>query len=218
PGAEIAAAVSGQSGWVPWFVAPTGRPIQAGFGETFFRFMAFGSPKPTYDWLSFNLDADLDKIEAARTLLDATNPHLSRFNGRGGKMITYFGWADPALNPVMGVRYYESVMRQVGPSTPDFYRLFMVPGMFHCGGGVGTSTFDAFTPLVEWVEKGTVPQTIVASRIVDGKVVRTRPLCPYPQVAKYKGSGSIDEAASVACSAADARSSAGAGRAPASRP
>src|SRR5262249_52687184 len=223
-GAETAAAAGGPSGWIPWFVAPPGgpgggRPIQANFGETFFRFMAFGSPKPSYDWLAFDLDADLDKIAAARALLDATNPDLSRFKARGGKMITYFGWADPALNPLMGVRYYESVMRTLGPGTGDFYRLFMVPGMFHCGGGIGTSVFDALTPVVEWVEKGTVPQAIAAARVVDGKNVRTRPLCPYPQVARYRGTGSVDEAASFSCSAPPAASSsAAAGRAPASRP
>jgi hypothetical protein len=86
-----------------------------------------------------------------------------------------------------------------GPATADFYRLFMVPGMFHCSGGVGASTFDALTPLVRWVEKGTPPDTILGSRVVDGTVVRTRPLCPYPQVARYKGSGSIDDAANFAC-------------------
>jgi hypothetical protein len=171
-----------------------------------------------YDWLSFNLDADLDKIEAARALLDATNPDLTRFKARGGKMITYFGWADPALNPMMGVRYYESVMKQAGTATADFYRLFMVPGMFHCGGGIGTSVFDAFTPLVEWVEKGTAPQTLPAARIVDGKAVRTRPLCPYPQVAKYKGIGSVDEAANFSCAAAPSIAGAGAPGPPASRP
>jgi len=118
-------------------------------------------------------------------------------------MVSYFGWADPALNPMMGVRYFERVAQQTGPSTADFYRLFMVPGMFHCSGGIGTSTFDALTPLVEWVEKGAAPQTIAASRVVDGKVVRTRPLCPYPQVARYKGNGSIDDAASFACATAE---------------
>ena len=222
-GAETSAAAGGPSGWLPWFVVPAGapaggRPIQANFGETFFRFMAFGAPKPQYDWLTFNLETDLDKIEPARALLDATNPDLSRFKARGGKMITYFGWADPALNPLMGVRYYESVMRLGGSSTADFYRLFMVPGMFHCGGGIGTSVFDAFTPLVEWVEKGTAPQTIAAARVVDGKTVRSRPLCPYPQVAKYKGTGSVDETANFSCAAPAPRSSAGAARGPASRP
>jgi len=81
----------------------------------------------------------------------------------------------------------------------DFYRMFMVPGMAHCGGGVGTSTFDALTPLVQWVEKGTAPATIPASRVVNGSVVRTRPLCPYPQTAIYKGAGSTDDATNFSC-------------------
>src|SRR6185295_18533723 len=173
------------SAWIPWFVAaPDARPIQASFGETFFKNMAFGRPVPEYDWSTFKIESDLDKLQTARAALDATDPDLSRFKARGGKIVSYFGWADPALNPMMGVQYYETVTQKLGPSTSDFYRLFMVPGMFHCGGGVGTSTFDAFTPLVEWVEKGATPQTIVGSRMVDGKAVRTRPLCPYPQIAK----------------------------------
>ena len=154
---------------------------------------------PSFDWLAFNLDTDFDKLEWTRSVLDATDPDFSRFQARGGKIVSYFGWADPALNPLMGVGYYESVTQKLGPATADFYRLFMVPGMFHCSGGVGVSTFDALTPLVEWVEKGIAPRSIVGSRIVDGKVVRTRPLCPYPEVARYKGSGSIDEAMNFVC-------------------
>jgi len=118
---------------------------------------------------------------------------------RGGKIVGYFGWADPALNPLMGVGYYETVTKTMGPSTADFYRLFMVPGMSHCSGGAGTSAFDALTPLVQWVEKGIAPAAIPASRVVDGTPVRTRPLCPYPQTAIYKGSGSTDDAASFTC-------------------
>lgn len=190
------------SGWVPWFVAPpSARPIQTQFGETFFRYLAFGRPNPSYDWTTFDVEKDLDKIQATRALLDAADPDLSRFKARGGKIVSYFGWADPALNPLVGVRYYEAVTSRIGPSTTDFYRLFMVPGMFHCGGGVGTNTFDALTPLIEWVERGTAPQAIIGARMVDGKTVRSRPLCPYPQIAKYKGSGNIDDAASFACAA-----------------
>ena len=111
----------------------------------------------------------------------------------------YFGWADPQLNPLMGVEYYEQVVEKMGASTTDFYRLFMVPGMFHCGGGVGTSTFDVATSLVKWVESSASPDRIEASRVVADKVVRTRPLCPYPQVARYKGTGNIDETANFAC-------------------
>ena len=202
-GAEIAAPApngGSASGWMPWFVSgPNGRPIEALFGETFFKYIAFGRPNPSYDWTTFNVDADFDKLQAVRAALDATDPDLSRFKARGGRIVSYFGWADPALNPMMGVNYYERVLRQLGPSTSDFYRLFMVPGMFHCSGGIGTSTFDAFTPLVEWVEKGAAPQSIPASRLAEGKAIRTRPLCPYPEVAKYKGTGSIDDAANFSC-------------------
>jgi hypothetical protein len=206
------------SAWIPWFVAaPDARPIQTSFGETFFKNMAFGRPLPDYDWTTFKVDGDLDKLQAARAALDATDPDLSRFKARGGKIVSYFGWADPALNPLMGVGYYESVLQRLGPATAEFYRLFMVPGMFHCRGGVGVSTFDAFTPLVEWVEKGIAPQSIVGSRIVDGKVVRTRPLCPYPGVAKYRGSGSKDEAPNFACVRPTPDTSAVGARVPASR-
>jgi feruloyl esterase len=87
----------------------------------------------------------------------------------------------------------------MGSSTGEFFRLFMVPGMYHCGGGVGMNQFDAATPVVQWVEAGKAPARIEAARVTAGKVVRTRPLCPYPQVARYKGSGSIDETANFAC-------------------
>jgi hypothetical protein len=220
-GAEIATPGpngAATSAWIPWFVAaPNARPIQASFGETFFKNMAFGRPVPEYDWTTFNVDGDLDKLQTARAALDATDPDLSRFKARGGKIVSYFGWADPALNPLMGVGYYERVLQRLGPATAEFYRMFMVPGMFHCRGGVGVSTFDAFTPLVEWVEKGIAPQSIVGSRIVDGKVVRTRPLCAYPGVAKYKGTGSKDEAANFACVRPTPDTSAAGARVPGSR-
>ncbi len=176
-----------------------GRSIQLNFGETFFRYLAFSKPNPSYDWLTFNLETDLDKIQATRVALDAVDPDLTRFKSRGGKIVSYYGWADPALNPLMGVNYYERVLEKMGTSTPDFYRLFMVPGMSHCQGGIGTDAFDPVTPLVEWVEKGVAPSSLPASRLVEGKAVRTRPLCPYPAVAVYKGSGSLDDAANFTC-------------------
>ena len=81
---------------------------------------------------------------------------------RGGKVLMYFGWADPALNAQMGVDYYESVLEKMGAGTPNFFRLFMVPGMFHCGGGVGCSNFDKLTPLMQWVEQGAAPESMLA--------------------------------------------------------
>jgi feruloyl esterase len=87
----------------------------------------------------------------------------------------------------------------MGEETKDFYRLYMVPGAFHGSPGVGCGNVDWFTPLVNWVEKGIVPEEIIGSRIVGGKVVRTRPLCPFPKVARYKGSGSVDDAVNFTC-------------------
>jgi feruloyl esterase len=117
----------------------------------------------------------------------------------------WFGWADPALNPLMGIEYYEAAGRKMGAGTPGFFRLYMLPGVFHCIGGVGCDSAPRLAALIDWVERGKAPDSILASRVVAGKVVRTRPLCPYPKVAKYKGSGSIDEASNFVCAASDAR-------------
>ena len=187
------------SGWEPWMISQTGRTLDAQFGESFLRYIAFSKPDPEFDFSRFNFDTDLEKFGSTAKMMDATDPDLSRFQARGGKIVMYFGWADPALTPFMGIDYYEKVETQMGPSTPDFFRLFMVPGMFHCRGGVGVSTFDALAPVVQWVEKAIPPDQIIGSRVVDDKVIRTRPLCPYPQVAKYNGSDSIDDAKNFAC-------------------
>ena len=197
-GAEIAGA-NGRSGWDPWFVSDAGPTTEAAYSEAFFRYLAFARPDPKYDLSQFNLDRDPPRLEAIHQTLDATDPDLSRFEQRGGKILMYFGWADPALNPLMGVEYYEQVAQLMGAHTDGFFRLFMVPGMFHCNGGVGTDTFDKLGPLAGWVEHGTAPDAIPASRVVAGKVVRTRLLCAYPEVDRYKGTGSIDDAANFAC-------------------
>ncbi|MDX1563630.1 MAG: tannase/feruloyl esterase family alpha/beta hydrolase, partial [Gammaproteobacteria bacterium] len=103
------------------------------------------------------------------------------------------------LQPLMGVDYYERVLAENGADTPEFARLFMLPGMAHCSGGTGPDQHDPVTAIIDWVEAGEAPETIIASRVVDGQVVRTRPLCPYPAVARYDGTGSIDDAANFSC-------------------
>jgi len=110
-----------------------------------------------------------------------------------------YGWADPILQPMMGVNYYEQAVAKNGPDTRGFFRLFMVPGMSHCGGGIGPDRNDSVSAMIDWVERGKAPDSIKASSVVDGKVMRTRPLCPYPQVARYGGTGSIDEAENFRC-------------------
>lgn len=111
------------------------------------------------------------------------------------------GWQDPVVNAIDTIAYYERVRARQGSrqEIDRFFRLFMVPGMGHCSGGPGATSFDALAALDTWVEKGVPPDRIIASRVVDGAVVRTRPLCPFPQKAVYVGSGSTDVAGNFAC-------------------
>jgi feruloyl esterase len=151
---------------------------------------------------TFDIDRDVpwldEKVGAA---FDSINPDLSAFAGRGGKLILYHGWSDPGLSPYSTVGYYKSVRAEMGrKSVNKFLRLFMAPGMGHCSGGPGPDSFDMVLALETWVEKGEAPETVLASKITDDlKVDRTRPLCAYPKVAKYKGAGSTDDASSFVC-------------------
>ena len=143
-GAE-AAPPSGEnktSGWNRWIVSEEGPSIQQVFAETFLKYMAFEKDDPNYDWKTFDFDEDPAKTGFIRSILDARNPDLSPFQQHGSKILMYFGWADTALNPLMAVDYYEQVVETMGDRTSDFFRLFMVPGMFHCRGGLGVSIFQ----------------------------------------------------------------------------
>ncbi len=203
PGWPVGAEVlgpNGQSGWLGQEIAaPNTGSVWANYAQSFLRYMATPGADPEQSMAGFDIDKDIPRLAFLQQVIDANDPDLSAFRQHGGKLIMYFGWADPQLNPRVAVEYYEQVAQKMGDSTGEFARLFMVPGMFHCGGGVGTSTFDVATPLLKWVESGDAPKTIAASRVVRGAVVRTRPLCPYPQTAQYKGSGSIDDAANFSC-------------------
>src|SRR6202011_4934661 len=110
-------------------------------------------------------------------------------------------WSDPGISPLNSVNYYETVADAMGGTSKvrDSYRLFMMPGMAHCRGGDGVNSFDSINVMEQWVEHGKAPEQILASRVQDGKTERTRPLCPYPQLATYKGTGSTDDAANFVC-------------------
>jgi feruloyl esterase len=170
------------------------------------RYAVLGNP--TYDFKNFNWDTDVDYArDKEGATYDAINGNYSAFADRGGKFLMYHGWSDSLITPALTLDEWGRMRAQMGGVKVDsFARLFMVPGMDHCGGGSGTSTFQLMTTLADWVEKGVAPDsttaanTPIASRAAaTGVTARTRPLCPYPKVATYKGTGSIDDAASFTC-------------------
>ena len=132
--------------------------------------------------------------------LGAYDPDLRRFRDSGGKLIVWHGWSDALLSPYNSVAYHEAAAAEIAPDEiRDFFRLFMVPGVDHCRGGPGTDQFDLISAVVAWVEEGRAPDRILASGRTPEGGTRTRPLCPYPEIAVHLGSGSSDDAANFAC-------------------
>ena len=180
--------------------------------------MVFEDPK--WDPKSFNFDTDVKLTDDKfGEVLNSMNPNLRAFKARGGKLIQYHGWSDAAIPAQGSVIYFTSVQKAIG-DTKSFYRLFMVPTMSHCAGGPGATIFgnaggleppeedadhDVVMALDRWVEKGVAPDRIIATGFVDGNpakgVYMTHPLCPYPQVAQYKGHGDVKDAANFICAA-----------------
>jgi hypothetical protein len=189
------------SGWMNVIVSPRPGSLPADYSlaQQTMRYLVHNPPKPDYDPMTFDFDRDIHLLDDWSRLADAKDPDLSAFRKRGGKLLMTYGWADAILQPMMGVNYYEEAVKVNGPGTADFFRLFMIPGMAHCSGGTGCDQYDPMTAIIDWVEKGNAPDTIMARRIEKNEVVRTRPLCPYPQVARHRGNGSTDDAANFHC-------------------
>ena len=208
-----------ESSWKNWIIgAGPGSAYFDGYVQNYFRYMVTGDPK--FNILTANVDELLVKAQAATGAeLDSTNPELAPFAARGGKLILYHGWNDPAISPWNSIDYYKTVQQTMGADKSDsFLRLYMVPGMEHCVGGPGADSFGqfgsptsqgpkfgVFDGLVDWVEQGTAPGPVIATKYTqlngENKTTMTRPLCAYPQVAKYKGSGDTNDAANFTCSA-----------------
>ena len=180
-----------------WNQSVAARPVN--YSEDFFKYIVYKNAE--WDPKTLNYDADVVAADNVKTGLDATDADLTKFFGRGGKLLIYHGWSDPGVPPYNSVNYYNSVLKATPDkkAAADSVRLFMVPGMAHCGGGDGTSTFDVAAALDTWVETKKAPAQIPAAKMVEGHAVRTRPLCAYPAVATYKGTGSTDDAANFTC-------------------
>jgi feruloyl esterase len=156
---------------------------------------------PSWDWRTFDLERDFARANAVDKDIDELDPHLAAFAKHGGKVLIYHGWADQQVAPGSSIDFYNAVLRlSANPAQASkWVRLFMAPGMGHCGGGEGPDTFDTIGVIEQWVEQGNPPGRIIATHHTGGKVDRTRPLCPYPEIARYNGSGSSDESSNFTC-------------------
>ncbi|MGA9884685.1 MAG: tannase/feruloyl esterase family alpha/beta hydrolase [Candidatus Acidiferrales bacterium] len=211
PGAE-----ANPANWALWITGmrPGAPTVGSFFANAFFADMVFAKPDLNINTVNFGSDVKLADKKVG-TVLDSANPNLRSFKSHGGKMIQYAGWGDAAIPPQGSVNYFESVQSTMG-NTKKFYRLFMVPGMSHCGGGAGANVFgngdavpnadasdDVVMALGRWVEHGDAPSKIIATRYVDDNPAKgveyKRPLCPYPQSARYNGSGDPNQASSFTC-------------------
>ncbi len=209
----------GDGGWKDWVTGPEfGKASGTAYATGFFQDMVFEDPH--WDYHTANIDdATAAADKKLSPVLNSTDPDLKAFKARGGKLILYHGWLDPAISPLNTIDYYNSVVSKMGrSSTDEFVRLYMVPGMQHCAGGPGAFMFgqlgiatardpehNVFSALERWTEKGAAPGTIVATKLRDDRdsskgVLMTRPLCPYPQTAVFKRGSNPTDANSFACS------------------
>jgi Tannase and feruloyl esterase len=159
-----------------------------------------GHQDANWNVMSFDLEKDLALAMKNASFIESTDPDLAKFKARGGKLLLYHGWADPGPSPENTLSYVSDVTKKLGGNQSDWMRVFLMPGMGHCRGGVGPDNADFLSAIESWREKGEAPASIVASRRAgQGRTEMTRPLCPYPQVAKYSGTGSTDDAKNFTC-------------------
>jgi feruloyl esterase len=196
-GAEVMPALLQPGSELGWAILAGPEPIR--YSTETFQYLVFKDPK--WDWHSFNPATDIDRaLKVDNGLLEFTDSNVKPFFDRGGKLLMYHGWADPQVTPMNSVNYFNDVVRKLGAGVVGkSIELYMVPGMNHCGGGPGTDTFDKMAAIEQWIAGGTAPKQILASHLTNKTVDRTRPLCPYPQIATYKGINSTDDAANFVC-------------------
>ena len=179
-----------------WRIPEPGAPLNPLFADMP-RYLARQDPQ--WDAMSFDLDADLALAVKNAGYIESSDPHLAKFKARGGKLLLYHGWADPGPAPANTIHYVNDVIRTLGPTQDDWMRLFLLPGVGHCGGGPGPDQADFVGAIERWRESGSAPDQIPAAHVAGNRVDMTRPLCAYPSVAKYSGVGSTNDAANFVC-------------------
>jgi feruloyl esterase len=180
-----------------WRIPTPGQALNPLFGDAP-RYI--GRQDANWDVMTFNLETDLALALKNGGVVEANDPDLTKFKARGGKLLLYHGWADPGPAPENTINYYEAVKKKLGASQEDWMRLFLLPGVGHCGGGVGPDQADFLGAMEQWKEGGSAPDQILATRRAGrGQSEMTRPLCPFPQVARYTNSGSTSDAKNFKC-------------------
>jgi hypothetical protein len=188
----------GESDWVTRMVGTKEQPrgLNSVLGAPFMSYIV--KHDPSYDIMSFDPERDMKTLaNGLAAEVHQQNPDISTFVGRGGKLLLWHGFNDPGPSPLSTIEYFERVREKV-PAAKESVRLFLAPGVLHCGGGAGPDRFDALTAMERWVEQGTPPASMIATK---ANSPISRPLCPYPQLAKYKGTGDQNDAANFACAA-----------------
>ena len=158
-----------------------------------------GYQDANWDWHQFDLDRDLKVTVDRAPSINADNPDLSKFKAHGGKLLLYHGWSDPSIPPGNTINYYNNVLNKMGKNQDDWMRLFMIPGMNHCGGGAGPNQFSYIATMERWRESSKAPDALLGFHVANNRVDMSRPVCKYPQVATYTGTGSTNDAANFTC-------------------
>jgi len=192
------------AGWPSWITGVNPQLLAAqkmpsarfAFGTEIFKYLIFNDP--AWDYSRYELSTFRKDAALAATYLNATNPDLDAFKAKGHKLLLWHGWSDPALTALGSIKYYEQVHAR-DPQSAEYFRMFLMPGVLHCAGGAGPDNADWTAAIDDWVEHAKAPERVVARKIANGAVTRTRPLFAYPQKAVYKGSGRVDDAENFVC-------------------
>jgi feruloyl esterase len=187
----------GESDWVARMIGTPNAPrgLNAILGAPFWSYVV--EQDPSRDIMSFDPERDMSALDGglAAEHVHQQRPDISAFTARGGKLLLWHGFNDPGPSPLLTIDYFEAVRRMV-PQSSDTVRLFLAPGVLHCGGGAGPDRFDTLTAMEDWIERSVAPVVMIATK---ADSTMSRPLCPYPQKAHYKGAGDTNDAASFEC-------------------